>query len=965
MLSVDVAANATRAYGHSCRVTFLIAAIALLSVDRTSFSDQTNPDQTNADRSGWLVLTGGDHLAGSLEDSLDDEPGKLVWQHPQFAGPIQFDIGRLIGASFMPPEENPTKAQQVLAQLAGGDRLFGDLVSIDNDNLTLSTVDAGEVSIGRDAVASIWQPKQGVQPHFVGPSGIGNWTSEKDKSQWRDYLGRLSTDQAKASLFRADVLPKRARIDLNLSWRGKPNFVLAIGVDKGDIKATTKDAFRIEIWDGQLVLFRETGVLANLVSLGKVSDFGNSLKVRIDLDQTTGRLLAWPQTKSGKSAAADPKVLEPFPNAKVEYRSGIRLINLTGSVSLDAIQVTPLVAEIPGGQPIDQDVFLLDDETIVTGRWSGIENDTWLIDESKPDQDTEASNEPLRIESQRVLAVRLADASEDSNETDDKAAESDGDEFGLLTHSGMSVTGSWKGVKEGRLSLQVDGFSEPVSFATERICRIDRLSGSKTWPKAAEGRSGRLETTDARLMGTLVSTPSGDSENPIHFQPWGSGPVPLGNRFVGQLVYRDPPPPESPAVRRARLKAEKARQARERARRKQADFNVMNIFARAFTGDKPGLNLQKKAIHLRTGEIIPGDIKQIDETTIIFDSEVTSATKLPSDQIRAIRLTSVLTEPDVDEVQQERLLTVPRVNKKNPPTHLLIARNGDLLRCRLVRMSEDVVTVETRLETIEIERSLLSQIIWLDNLSEQSDPETESPEVTVRAKLANGNQLSMVPQQVTDKMIIGSHPHLGKTEVSLDETDVLIFGSFVSLADAGRPFQQWQLRDAPEPMIAGGGEEDGGRVPGMASVLVGKPAPDFKLEKLDGGDFRVSDQKGKVVVLDFWATWCGPCLQAMPVIEETVSEFDPEEVILVAVNLQEGADAIRKTLDRLNISPTVALDIDGVAAARYQADAIPQTVVIDREGTVARVFVGSGGKLGEQLTLAIEKQLVKGLNDAE
>lgn len=92
-------------------------------------------------------------------------------------------------------------------------------------------------------------------------------------------------------------------------------------------------------------------------------------------------------------------------------------------------------------------------------------------------------------------------------------------------------------------------------------------------------------------------------------------------------------------------------------------------------------------------------------------------------------------------------------------------------------------------------------------------------------------------------------------------------------------------------------------------------------------------------------------------IDEAVAKFDPQEVMLVAVNLQENPDQIKATLKRLGLDPIVALDIDGVAAARYQANAIPQTVVIDRQGTVKRLFVGGGGNLGESLSEAIKLAL--------
>ena len=68
-----------------------------------------------------------------------------------------------------------------------------------------------------------------------------------------------------------------------------------------------------------------------------------------------------------------------------------------------------------------------------------------------------------------------------------------------------------------------------------------------------------------------------------------------------------------------------------------------------------------------------------------------------------------------------------------------------------------------------------------------------------------------------------------------------------------------------------GGSPDGNA--GTESALVGKPAPDFELELIGGKKFHLSENKGKVIVLDFWATWCGPCIQAMPQIDRVTHEF--------------------------------------------------------------------------------------------
>jgi thiol-disulfide isomerase/thioredoxin len=126
---------------------------------------------------------------------------------------------------------------------------------------------------------------------------------------------------------------------------------------------------------------------------------------------------------------------------------------------------------------------------------------------------------------------------------------------------------------------------------------------------------------------------------------------------------------------------------------------------------------------------------------------------------------------------------------------------------------------------------------------------------------------------------------------------------------------------------------------------------------LGGKKFHLAASKGRVIVLDFWATWCGPCLQAMPQVDRVTHEFADQGVQLVAVNLQEAPAQISAMLERHKLRLTVALDRDGVVAEKYGATAIPQTVVINREGTIAHLFVVVGPHLGDQLRDALHSVL--------
>lgn len=133
-------------------------------------------------------------------------------------------------------------------------------------------------------------------------------------------------------------------------------------------------------------------------------------------------------------------------------------------------------------------------------------------------------------------------------------------------------------------------------------------------------------------------------------------------------------------------------------------------------------------------------------------------------------------------------------------------------------------------------------------------------------------------------------------------------------------------------------------------------APDLRLPTLDGRTFDLDDHLGKVVVVNFWATWCPPCRIEIPDFIEVHDEFRGRDVVFVGVSLDEGGwDDVRPVAEQLGIPYAVALD-DGSADAGYgPIDALPATFLIDRHG---HVFAHAPGMLTkEALRPAIEAAL--------
>lgn len=153
--------------------------------------------------------------------------------------------------------------------------------------------------------------------------------------------------------------------------------------------------------------------------------------------------------------------------------------------------------------------------------------------------------------------------------------------------------------------------------------------------------------------------------------------------------------------------------------------------------------------------------------------------------------------------------------------------------------------------------------------------------------------------------------------------------------------------------------------PAPALQLLGKPAPQFSLDLLGGGTYALAESKGnEIVILDFWATWCGPCRQAMPILDKVSSTFHGQGVRLYAINLQENPQDIRRYLNSQKLDLTVLLDKRGFVAAQYMAQSIPQTVIIGKDGAVQAVHVGYSGNFEAAITKELTA-LAKGVTLVE
>lgn len=142
---------------------------------------------------------------------------------------------------------------------------------------------------------------------------------------------------------------------------------------------------------------------------------------------------------------------------------------------------------------------------------------------------------------------------------------------------------------------------------------------------------------------------------------------------------------------------------------------------------------------------------------------------------------------------------------------------------------------------------------------------------------------------------------------------------------------------------------------------VGALAPDFTLSDMNGKAISLSQFRGKVVMLNFWATWCPPCRAEMPSIENLYRQLNKSgNFVLLAVNVEENArDSIKEFSSRSSLSFPILLDSKGQAANLYQVNGIPQTYLIDQKGVIVQKVDG-GREWDSPRIVAYLSSLVKG-----
>lgn len=382
-------------------------------------------------------------------------------------------------------------------------------------------------------------------------------------------------------------------------------------------------------------------------------------------------------------------------------------------------------------------------------------------------------------------------------------------------------------------------------------------------------------------------------------------------------------------------------------------------------------------LHFKNGDQVPCRVLAMDERGVQVESSFIRQGEtgeqgvrwVPNVTLRAMEFQQdgQTSKHAFTKESREQLLTLPRDTECSLYPHAILARNGDLLRGNILRLDRETLEAESKLEPLLLARSRLQGIVFLEGAVDKPVPTPPSPEASPAAIQEMTQETTMEEFRVLVSQrfpLTGRLVHADGTYLTLESQALgvcrVAWESVTALGIGGIEvrgslpiYADWALRKSLSPRWK---EADSSST--NSQELVGTRIEDFELPGIDGSTFRLAEQAGKVVVLDFWASWCAPCVKLMPEYMQVVQEFSSNDVVFLGVNGSETPEAIRRYLGGQDWGRfSTLLDLEGQLGAKLQVQGIPHTVVIAPDGVIRYVHVGYSTNAASELRQCIQSLL--------
>ncbi len=920
-------------------------------------STATRRSATDASDAGMLRLIGGDIYRGAMVQTIHSD--RLAWQSPSFLAPVEFpwkSVERFQSYATLPPDPLPDQAYCI--EMHSGQVLSGQLLGFEANTLRLSVPDLGERKLPINSIRNVLR----IYPTAEQPLQIlksDAWeqvlpsTRNGRATKWYLKAGEISTDTSGTTISQWGFLSELSTIDIDVSWdQPSVNWWLTIGEPR-----------RIELQVRKL----QNKELLNITLLVENSKDADVLSVQLPYptDSSLHLKLLCDANKGAYVLLHDERVLGELkgnPDERIIGRTKVSFTNTAiGVLTLSDLRISsrPFASPAPA---VENQTSMPEVKTRNRGTYFG------SVDASDDPSEFRVIGSDSSITRIAYDELERIEFPAQSNPPSDAHATlrmvrfelANGMHFAtdrIASEPGPTKADIANGSQNNTPALLLIFDDQTLRISTSSILSITSPSLEPTSPlvdSVTPSSSFQLLTNHAVSVGKVDSVVVSETgQRTLAWMPRHAiAAVPINPTSDGTIE-----PIRAPMAMTERRVISPGPLATIRA----DTANKLSPLIRPLLEDEPSL-------FLVSGDCFPARVLSGDRDIVRFSSPFFQQTEIPANMVRGIRVVEMAGNAVGDKQVLSRLLTLPRVQRKNPPTHALIARDTDMVRGQLISFDRDEVVMELRGEARTFLMKNISEIIRLEaapSLTEDaSQASSETGEATkndgldlYQIVLNKGSRVSLAPEAVTAESLLGIHPFLGRCELPWTEVEQMILGDAIRVDAARSRFGKWKLQNAIDPKYIQEGDASESDAPTDTPQdrLVGRTAPEFDLPRIDGTPCRLADYQGRVLVLDFWASWCGPCIQGMPRVLDISREYRDLGVELLFINLEEDEDRVREFLRKLEITPTVALDIDGSVARQYAVQAIPQTVVIDRDGTIRKVLVGASPDNEQELLRVLDE----------
>ncbi len=929
-------------------------------IDNTADAKTTNRNEPDATPAfGKLQLIGGDVYRG--EFSKNENPnGELTWRSPAFVSDLIVPWNAVDNILQAPPKQlrpGSASGDNFIIELQNGEALTGKVSNISEQSVDVDSELAGKKQIPLNSVRSILRAFPKTESD-AGELKMADWKQlappmkKGGRGNWFDSAGSYDTETAGTVISQSINFPDLANIDINVAWQSNtPNWILQIGEPRKLEIHARKLENRNTLSVTMLV---EDDTTADIATAQLPMDSSNALTLQVLCDSVRGRLVVM---HNGNAIAQ----LRLNKSLRLTGRQSILFTNnVSGRLSLRSLKIYRSVFSSPvvpnQGKDVSETGNINSPETLLQN------GQTYLgkpigFDTSDSTFGFESTVETLgRVTLSQVDRIEFPPTAIPATQAATKKL------YSVQLWSGERFVGQTISIQSNQLLISLDELKASVRLPLGEVMTIGQNGANKTEPAANEDSEElqlRFVSPWGVSFGRIIAMDASNAEQsgkpPFHTLNWKPSkallPVALAAGVTGTI---------EPIATKGKIEKPKPKTNSE--------------FGRTLEKDEPSL-------FLKSGDCFAAEIQGLQDGELFFKSSLFSAIKIEAALVRGVRKLAYSGTETMEKVSRKRLLTLPRSQRNNPPTHLVVSRDGDAIRGQLQSMDVDDITLQVRGEDRKIQMKNVAEIIWLLDAPEIVPPGktastdagagandkngVEQPalhgDLNCQALDTSGTRISIIPDQVAGSILHGQHPQLGPCQVDLSKISKLVLGDAIVADTKQNRFEKWRLENALDPKFVNDldSPEAEGDAPNSAarSNLIDNAAPDFELNKLDGAPLKLSSLKGRIVVLDFWATWCGPCVASLPKITELGQEYKGANVDVIAVNIEENAAVVKSFLEKMKINPVVVLDADGTVAKSYQATAIPQTVIIDREGKVKHVFVGGGGATEAKIRESLDEMI--------